>query len=957
MLRRILAIAFTLIAAFALRIAPASAEVAAGDLVKLQDDGNLETTVDSAVYFVGTDGKRYVFPNSQTYFTWYADFDAVEIVSPTEMAAMQIGGNITYRPGTRLVKITTDPKVYAVEPGGELRWVQTEAAALGLYGAQWNRRIDDVPDTFFLNYSIGDPLSTAVYPTGTVVRRSSDGLYFRIEDQTKRKIVSDAVRAALRIQDAFVITTTSDLAAYPNGPDIATAELAITDTSQRNLTAIPSVPTFSVKVPASSFIPVGGEATLMELHLATPKALAVTRVSVKIDATTNNPAEPTVDDDKGGLVYQNNVRANLTLIRFVDAAGVEVFGSKELAVNIAQDQSQTLVFTGTFSVPAGTDKVLYLRAATNALLPNSEGYKATLLIPGTDVTDVASGSAAAFQPTADLAGPVLTTLASFLEVMSSATPGSKTHVRGARAAEINGLTYKATVNAPNVIKSITFQGYIDEEGTGGFLAGGDADNGTQTLVRDLVPTVDLYDSAGAKLAGPVSVTLEGKATFTGLNVNIQPGTSAVLVVRGDLSSTVDIESAPNKVMFDITDAKTDVTVVDDKGAAVPTKGVLPNGGNSATFFATIRKNGTANIAWAGGTAAAIAGRESLVGTLTVTTAFDAYDLKVLSFHHASPLAASLGGIRLEYPTGATTAASVAGQFIGTTATFTNLPIVLDKDKTTTLKLYASVRPRDAGAVYGERIKVKFGDADPFQLVSKTNGETFSESSLSTASGSDFLVSSNLESAVTVRFSGLTAAKTADSPAGGQIFRSSESPLLKFTLTAAPEGGVRVKTFTFKISPGDAGQTGADNDSLERWADVHGDFLDDDNIASLMQIVGTARTPIAEGTAGHVRYSIVQGGVKKTEPSTLTSAAGDYALIEFSFDDGSEFSIGPGGTMTFQFELDTGFFNSVQDWALSAELLGAADFLWTDVPSGAYTPLTGTDAFGLSLTASGFTVKK
>src|SRR3989338_7668902 len=124
---------------------PTLAALAPGDLVKLADDGNPATTADSAVYYHGADGKRYVFPNSQTYFTWYADFSTVKIVTATEMAAMQIGGNVTYRSGTRLVKITSDPNVYAVEPGGKLRWVQTEEVARALYGDLWNKRIDDIP--------------------------------------------------------------------------------------------------------------------------------------------------------------------------------------------------------------------------------------------------------------------------------------------------------------------------------------------------------------------------------------------------------------------------------------------------------------------------------------------------------------------------------------------------------------------------------------------------------------------------------------------------------------------------------------------------------------------------------------------------------------------------------------------------------------------------------------------
>jgi hypothetical protein len=59
------------------------------------------------------------------------------------------------------VKITTDPKVYAVAKGGVLRHVGSESVAAALYGADWAQRIDDVPDPFFVNYALGSPILEA----------------------------------------------------------------------------------------------------------------------------------------------------------------------------------------------------------------------------------------------------------------------------------------------------------------------------------------------------------------------------------------------------------------------------------------------------------------------------------------------------------------------------------------------------------------------------------------------------------------------------------------------------------------------------------------------------------------------------------------------------------------------------------------------------------------------------
>ncbi len=116
----------------------------------------------SAVYYVGADGFRYVFPNEKTYFTWYSDFSGVTQLSDADLGRIQIGGNVTYKPAAKLVKINSDPRTYAVDENGTLRWVSTEAIATTLYGATWNTaKTDDIPDGFFANYQVGEPIMEA----------------------------------------------------------------------------------------------------------------------------------------------------------------------------------------------------------------------------------------------------------------------------------------------------------------------------------------------------------------------------------------------------------------------------------------------------------------------------------------------------------------------------------------------------------------------------------------------------------------------------------------------------------------------------------------------------------------------------------------------------------------------------------------------------------------------------
>jgi len=143
-------------------------------LVKLPDDGDPATQEDSAVYYLGADGRRHAFPNDKAYKTWYCDFSGVTVMPSADLAAIPLGRNVIYKSGRKMVKFTTDPKVYAVEKGGVLRWVTTEQLAIDFYGANWNKQIDDINDAFYTNYIFGQDIETAAdFSPSTAVTKVS----------------------------------------------------------------------------------------------------------------------------------------------------------------------------------------------------------------------------------------------------------------------------------------------------------------------------------------------------------------------------------------------------------------------------------------------------------------------------------------------------------------------------------------------------------------------------------------------------------------------------------------------------------------------------------------------------------------------------------------------------------------------------------------------------------------
>ena len=89
--------------------------------------GDLIRRSGSTVYYFGPDGRRYVFPNDKTYFTWFSDFSKVKQILDGGGTIPSARQNITYRPGRKMVKITTDPRTYVVDRAAVLRHVATQS--------------------------------------------------------------------------------------------------------------------------------------------------------------------------------------------------------------------------------------------------------------------------------------------------------------------------------------------------------------------------------------------------------------------------------------------------------------------------------------------------------------------------------------------------------------------------------------------------------------------------------------------------------------------------------------------------------------------------------------------------------------------------------------------------------------------------------------------------------------
>ncbi len=259
----------------------------------------IKGTTLSTVYYYGSDGQRYSFPNEKTFFSWYNDFSGVVTMSDAELANITLAGNIAYRPGSHWIKITSDNKTYAVSPKGTIHWIESEAVAKGLAGDNWNQFIDDVPDVFFVDYSVGDSLTSATnaYEGALVMSGSDTWLSW---GGKKMKVTASGMTGNM-FKAGFVLKGTgATLAGLTAGADITGALANLTDAAQKVTTSTYETAkdvsvSFAGSPSASTLIERQGIADLAHITLTNNSAAEVkltkatfTRTGVSSDTTLAN---------------------------------------------------------------------------------------------------------------------------------------------------------------------------------------------------------------------------------------------------------------------------------------------------------------------------------------------------------------------------------------------------------------------------------------------------------------------------------------------------------------------------------------------------------------------------------------------------------------------------------------------------------------------------------------------
>lgn len=313
----------------------ARAAVTPGTLVK--------TASNPAVYFYGQDG-RYVFSTKSTYDTWYTDFSGVVTISSAEMGNLQLVAPVPVRAGTVLVKTTSVPTVYAVEPGGVLRAISSESVAAALYGSLWYKNVIDIGDTAYLLYNrtSGSAITSNVHPTGTVIKYANSSAVYYIQNGAKRQFASEAALAANKINSKYILTTSIT---YPDGAAITGMEPAIASIDGVTQVVQPPVnsavsASLSSDTPASRSV-VTAEAGADLAHFTFTGTGSVTSVSLKRIGVSQDSSFLNVYlyDGSTRLTDAASVSSG-SMVTFNDPSGLfSVAGSKVISVKADMNAS------------------------------------------------------------------------------------------------------------------------------------------------------------------------------------------------------------------------------------------------------------------------------------------------------------------------------------------------------------------------------------------------------------------------------------------------------------------------------------------------------------------------------------------------------------------------------------------------------------------------------------------
>jgi len=265
--------------------------------------------------------------------------------------------------------------------------------------------------------------------------------------------------------------------------------------------------------------------------------------------------------------------------------------------NITTNGAYTL-YTDTLAMAAGSSKTfrilvdsdtLYdtsytIKAALGTSASGGNAFSTTAGIKNTDnnqwITDIVPSSA--------VIGDTMTFTASSLTTSLGNYTGTKTVVKGTAGAELLYYNLTAGSGSDVTVNSVKFAGFVNNNGSASTTYF-NHDALLSLYVADVVGTLKLYSRVGSTdtLLGTAGLN-SGYVTFTNINKVITKGTTMLLVLKGDISSSAAASNS-DLVSFDIpttSSSATYINAVDQSGNTITDVTAERNGYTSTTATPT-----------------------------------------------------------------------------------------------------------------------------------------------------------------------------------------------------------------------------------------------------------------------------------------------------------------------------------------------------------------------------------
>jgi hypothetical protein len=184
-----------------------------------------------AVYFLDNSNRRHLFSNEDTFRTWYSgpwSEQNVKTVSQSFFDGLQVGSNVTVRPGSRF-KFDNSSNMYVAKTNGQVCLLDKTGEA-DLYSAShFSGKISLIQTSFESDYikdSSCQILAGSKYPDGSIIQYQNSSDYWYIDNGTQRKLTTEGFMANGFIE-SNVIKNVGDNFIYFSGQNITDWEKGI----------------------------------------------------------------------------------------------------------------------------------------------------------------------------------------------------------------------------------------------------------------------------------------------------------------------------------------------------------------------------------------------------------------------------------------------------------------------------------------------------------------------------------------------------------------------------------------------------------------------------------------------------------------------------------------------------------------------------------------------------------